>query len=176
MDEKEYKEILKILEAAGWQPQVCDTPVPYFADGVPAGYPEAPGDYDGEMVPMPRSFLKLCDFVLAVHGESMKDVGIQNGDDVIVKHDVRFEDGDVVVAWLDGETTLKTYCRDDDGEVWLVPANDAFEPLRVADYTTVYLLGKVTGVKKKSPRQGGAHVVLHLSCAGGCRLSAQGTI
>ena len=152
MDEKEYKEILKILEAAGWQPQVCDTPVPYFADGVPAGYPEAPGDYDGEMVPMPRSFLKLCDFVLAVHGESMKDVGIQNGDDVIVKHDVRFEDGDVVVAWLDGETTLKTYCRDDDGEVWLVPANDAFEPLRVADYTTVYLLGKVTGVKKKSPR------------------------
>lgn len=152
MDEKDYKDILKILEDAGWQPQVCDTPVPYFSNGVPAGYPETPGDYDGEMVLMPRSFLKQCDFILAVHGDSMKDAGILNGDDVIVKHDVCFEDGDVVVAWLDGETSLKSYFKDDDGEAWLIPANDAYKPMRLSDYTTVYILGKVTKVTKKTPR------------------------
>ena len=152
MDEKELKEILKLLEDAGWQPLLCESHVPYFSNGVPAGYPEAPGDYDGEMVPIPRSFLKICDFILAVHGDSMKDADILNGDDVIVKHDVRFEDGDVVVAWLDGETSLKSYYKDDEDEVWLVPANDAYKPIRVSDYTTVYILGKVTKITKKAPR------------------------
>ena len=152
MTKNELNEIFEKLKQSGIDLQLCDAQVPYFADGVPAGYPEAPGDYDGEMVPMPRSFLKLCDFVLAVHGDSMKDAGILNGDDVIVKHDVRFDDGDVVVAWLDGDTTLKSYYRDDDGEVWLVPANDDFQPMRVSDYSTAYILGRVTGVKKGSPR------------------------
>lgn len=152
MDEKELKELFEQLEAQGWKPQLCERHVPYFSNGVPAGYPDNPGDYDGEMVPIPLSFLKICDFVLAVHGDSMKDAGILNGDDVIVKHDVRFEDGDVVVAWLDGETSLKSYYKDDDGEVWLVPANDAYTPIRVSDYTTVYILGKVTKISKKAPR------------------------
>ena len=152
MTKKEIDEFFRLLRTSGVDIELCDMYVPYFADGVPAGYPEAPGDYDGEMVPMPRSFLKMCDFILAVHGDSMKDAGILNGDDVIVKHDVRFEDGDVVVAWLDGETSLKSYYKDDEGEVWLMPANDAFNPIRVSDYTTVYILGKVTKVTKKTPR------------------------
>ena len=152
MTKQEIKDLFCLLRKAGIEPELCDTPVPYFSNGVPAGYPENPGDYDGEMVLMPRSFLKQCDFILAVHGDSMKDAGILNGDDVIVKHDVRFDDGDVVVAWLDGETSLKSYFKDDDGEAWLVPANDAYNPMRLSDYTTVYVLGKVTKITKKTPR------------------------
>ena len=152
MNEKELREIMKQLEEQGWNPLLCDTPVPYFMNGVPAGYPESPGDYDGDYVMVPRELLKRCDFVVSVHGDSMVDAGIESGDDVVVKSDSEFSDGDIVVALLDGETTLKSYCRDDDGEVWLVPANNEYLPIRMADYQTVYVLGKVTCVRKKMPR------------------------
>ena len=151
MTKNEIEEIFEKLKQSGLDPQLCDTAVPYFADGVPAGYPEAPGDYDGEMALIPRAFLRECSFIVSVHGDSMKDAGIYNGDDVMVKHDDSFDDGDTVVAWIDGGTTVKTYFRDDDGEAWLVPANDAFDPIRLSDHTTIYLLGRVTRVLRSMP-------------------------
>ena len=56
------------------------------------------------------------------------------------------------MALLDGESTLKAYCRDENNEAWLVPDNDDFPPFRVSDYASAYILGKVTGVKKGTPR------------------------
>ena len=151
-NELELKDTLRLLEEQGWQPMMCDTQVPYFTDGVPAGYPEAPGDYDGEYVMMPKEFLKMCDFVVAVRGMSMKDADINDGDDVMVKSCDSYDDGDVVVALLDGESTLKAYYRDENNEEWLIPDNDSFLPIRVADYASAYILGRVTGVRKKAPR------------------------
>lgn len=150
--ELDLKETLHLLEEQGWQPMMCDTRVPYFTDGVPAGYPEAPGDYDGDYVLVPKDFLRLCDFMVAVRGMSMKDADIYDGDDVMVKSSDRYDDGDVVVALLDGESTLKAYYHDENNEEWLIPDNDSFPPIRVADYTSAYILGRVTGVKKKAPR------------------------
>lgn len=150
-EEKELSGILGELQEQGWEPRVCDTMVPYFANGVPAGYPESPGDYDGDYVMIPKGLLKDCDFIVAVRGDSMKDLNIESGDEVIVKQLDDYADGDVLVVYLDGETTLKSYCVYE-GEGWLIPANDAYRPLRLADYQSVYILGKVTGVKKASPR------------------------
>ena len=146
------QELMDLLEQSGLDVQLCDTPVPYFSGGVPAGFPEAPGDYDGEYVMVPRDFLRMCDFIVKVRGYSMKDADIDDGDDVLVKHCDYFEDGDIVVALLDGESTLKAYCRDENNEAWLVPDNDDFPPFRVSDYASAYILGKVTGVKKGTPR------------------------
>ena len=152
MNKKEMQELMDLLEQSGLDVQLCDTPVPYFSGGVPAGFPEAPGDYDGEYVMVPRDFLRMCDFIVKVRGYSMKDADIDDGDDVLVKHCDYFEDGDIVVALLDGESTLKAYCRDENNEAWLVPDNDDFPPFRVSDYASAYILGKVTGVKKGTPR------------------------
>ena len=152
MQAKELKEMIELLRQSGVEPMLCDTPVPYFKDGVPAGFPEAPADYDGEFVMMPREFLRCCDFVVAVRGMSMKDAGIEDGDDVMLKSNDSYEDGDIVIAVLDGETTLKAYYRDEEGEEWLVPDNDSFPPIRIADYSSAYILGKVTSVRKKTPR------------------------
>ena len=152
MNKKEMQELMDLLEQSGLDVQLCDTPVPYFTGGVPAGFPEAPGDYDGEYVMVPRDFLRMCDFIVKVRGYSMKDADIDDGDDVLVKHCDYFEDGDIVVALLDGESTLKAYCRDENNEAWLVPDNDDFPPFRVSDYASAYILGKVTGVKKGTPR------------------------
>ena len=83
MTKKEYEDMVALLEQSGLNVKLCDTPVPYFSGGVPAGYPEAPEDYDGEYVMVPKDFLKLCDFIVRVRGFSMKDAEIADGDDVM---------------------------------------------------------------------------------------------
>ena len=153
------------LDSRGIGYEVCDTPVPYFRNGVPAGYPTAPGDYDGDYEMVPKALLKVCDFIVSVTGDSMRDADIHDGDDVIVKRCGDYDDGDIVVACLDGETTLKSVCHDDDGEVWLVPANDAYRPIRLSDYENVYLLGRVTGVRKCPRRMSYAEVHRRLKAA-----------
>lgn len=162
MNEKELKEILKRLEDAGWEPMLCDTPVPYFRNGVPAGFPQNPGDYDGEYEMVPKSLLKLCDFIVSVKGDSMCEADINSGDDVIVKKSEDYEDGDIVVAYMDGETTLKSICHDED-EVWLVPANEAYPPFRLSEYQNVYILGKVTSVRKRPVRMSYSNMQRRLS-------------
>ena len=144
--------MIALINQSGLNAKLCDSPVPYFSGGVPAGYPEAPDDYGGEYVMVPKDFLKLCDFIVRVRGFSMKDAGIADGDDVMVKHSDHYDDGDVVVALLDGDSTLKAYYRDENNEEWLVPDNDDFTPIHVADFTSAYILGKVTGVRKDTPR------------------------
>lgn len=152
MNKKEMQELKELLEQSGLNVQLCDTPVPYFSGGVPAGFPEAPDEYDGEYVLVPKDFLKMCDYIVKVRGYSMKDADIADGDDVLVKYSDHYDDGDIVVALLDGDSTLKAYCRDENDEAWLVPDNDDFPPIRVADYATAYILGRVTGVRKGAPR------------------------
>jgi len=152
MNKKEMQELKELLEQSGLNVQLCDTPVPYFSGGVPAGFPEAPDEYDGEYVLVPKDFLKMCDYIVKVRGYSMKDADIADGDDVLVKYSDHYDDGDIVVALLDGDSTLKAYCRDENDEAWLVPDNDDFPPIRVADYATAYILGRVTGVRKGTPR------------------------
>jgi len=152
MNKKEMQELKELLEQSGLNVQLCDTPVPYFSGGVPAGFPEAPDEYDGEYVLVPKDFLKMCDYIVKVRGYSMKDADIADGDDVLVKYCDHYDDGDIVVALLDGDSTLKAYCRDENDEAWLVPDNDDFPPIRVADYATAYILGRVTGVRKGAPR------------------------
>jgi SOS-response transcriptional repressor LexA len=152
MNKKEFQEMISLMEQSGLDVKLCDTPVPYFPSGVPAGFPEAPDDYDGEYVMVPKDFLKMCDYIVKVRGYSMKDAGIEDGDDVMVKYCDYYDDGDVVVALLDGDSTLKAYYRDENDEAWLMPDNDDFPPFRVSDYSTAYILGRVTGVKKSAPR------------------------
>lgn len=144
----ELDEVKALSDVGDFAPMLCDTPVAFFRNGIPAGYPEFPGDYDGEMVMIPNSLLNVCDFVLPVCGESMTGVGINDGDSVMVKRTDDYSDGDVVVALLDGESTLKAIFRDGD-ETWLVPANDRYQVIRLSDFCQVYILGRVTSVRKK---------------------------
>ena len=102
MNEIDIERLLAVMQA-----EVCDMRVPYFRNGVPAGYPTAPGDYDGDYEMVPKALLKVCDFIVSVTGDSMRDADIHDGDDVIVKRCGDYDDGDIVVACLDGETTLE---------------------------------------------------------------------
>jgi repressor LexA len=84
-------------------------------------------------------------FLLEVSGDSMLDAAICSGDYVVVRQQPTAENGEIVAAMIDGEATVKTLQRRD-GEVWLLPHNDAYEPINGKDAT---ILGKVTTVLRR---------------------------
>ncbi len=81
-------------------------------------------------------------FALRVKGESMKNAGILPGDLVIVRPQPIAENGETGVALLGDESTVKRFSRTGD-EVWLLPENEAFEPI---DGREAVILGLVRGV------------------------------
>ncbi|MGH7369724.1 MAG: transcriptional repressor LexA [Candidatus Methylomirabilaceae bacterium] len=87
-------------------------------------------------------------FLLKVQGDSMRDARIFDGDLVLVKVQPRALPGDIVVALLDDEVTIKRFQLDEE-TVTLQPANDAFAPIRVAKGQRFRVLGKVIGVYRK---------------------------
>jgi repressor LexA len=82
------------------------------------------------------------DFMLRVSGDSMMNAGILDGDLVVVRRQPTAEEGQVVVARIEDEATVKRLRRVD-GRVHLMPENDAYEPI-VADEVTI--VGVVSGV------------------------------
>jgi repressor LexA len=85
------------------------------------------------------------EFVLRVKGDSMKNVGILEGDHVIVRRQDTASDGEIVVALVDEEATVKRFFRESD-HVRLQPENDALKPIRSRD---VVVLGRVVGVCRR---------------------------
>ena len=85
------------------------------------------------------------EYVLQVSGESMRDAGILAGDYVVVRPQYSAGDGDIVVALLGDEATVKRFFRESD-HVRLQPENPAMEPIRSRD---VQVLGRVVGVFRK---------------------------
>jgi repressor LexA len=85
------------------------------------------------------------EYVLRVHGESMKDAGILAGDYVVVRPQDTATDGEIVVALVGEEATVKRFFRESD-HIRLQPENSAMEPIRVRD---VQILGRVVGVCRR---------------------------
>lgn len=152
--EQELNEWFGLLEGSGMNPSLCDTPVPYTEQMVRAGIPSMPGDpRPGEYVMMPRELVGCCPmFLIDVIGDSMSDVGIMPGDRLRVQMDVKVEDGDIVIACVDGECTVKAYLRDGDGRRWLVPRNDKYRPLLLTEEMDVRILGRVVEHIRQAPR------------------------
>jgi repressor LexA len=85
------------------------------------------------------------EFILRIKGDSMKDVGILEGDHVVVRRQDTAADGEIVVALVGDEATVKRFFRETD-HVRLQPENEALEPIRVRD---VEVLGRVVGVCRR---------------------------
>lgn len=89
-----------------------------------------------EMVPNSKVFM------LHVRGESMINVGILDGDNVLVQQQNTAKDGEMVVALVEDSATVKTFYKED-GYIRLQPENDTMEPIIVPD---CQILGKVFGI------------------------------
>jgi repressor LexA len=85
------------------------------------------------------------EYVLRVTGESMRDAGILQDDYVVVRPQETAKNGDIVVALLGEDATVKRYFKEKD-HIRLQPENETMEPIRSKD---VRVLGKVVGVFRK---------------------------
>ncbi len=93
--------------------------------------------------PIPMEFMPNNDtFMLTVKGESMVNVGIYDGDYVLVESRPTASNGEIVVALVEDSATVKTFYKED-GYYRLQPENDFMDPIIVRD---VQILGKVIGV------------------------------
>ncbi len=123
---------------------VVDVPV---VGRVAAGMPIlAEQNIEGSF-PMPAQFIgKGTNFMLTVHGDSMIEAGIMDGDYILVQEQKTANNGDIVVAMVEGdfefESTVKTFYREN-GHIRLQPQNSSMDPIIVDDCEIV---GLVKGV------------------------------
>lgn len=112
---------------------------------VTAGVPILAFEDISGYVPFPESKRKGRElFALNVVGESMKDIGILDGDVVICEKKPVAENGEIVVVMIDGEATVKSFYKEDN-YVRLQPHNPDFEPIITDD---VIILGKVIALSR----------------------------
>lgn len=113
---------------------------------VAAGVPiTAQENVEGEFV-LPASFTRTSDgFMLRVQGDSMIDAAILDGDLIVVRPQRNANNGEIVVAMVEGEATVKRFYKED-GRFRLQPENPAMEPIYASDVTIV---GRVEAVVRK---------------------------
>lgn len=113
---------------------------------VTAGEPILAVENIEDFFPIPKDFANYEEiFMLKVRGDSMIGAGILSGDYVVVRSQSTADNGDIVVALIDDEATVKRFFREAD-HIRLQPENDALEPIIVRDCT---ILGRVVGVFRK---------------------------
>lgn len=85
-------------------------------------------------------------FALRVSGDSMINAGIVPGSLLIVRKQNAALSGDIIVASVDGESTVKRY-KENAGAVFLIPENSAYSPILITEKTALYIFGKVVEVR-----------------------------
>ena len=118
-----------------------------------AGSPVLSYENIEEFLPLdPEAFGRYKNlFGLRVYGDSMKDAGIIEGDIVIVAPEIRPSNGDIVVADIDNETTVKYFYRLSTNTIKLVAANKSFADIYISDKSRkeFRIIGKVVGVIRR---------------------------
>ncbi|PIT97336.1 repressor LexA [Candidatus Berkelbacteria bacterium CG10_big_fil_rev_8_21_14_0_10_41_12] len=108
--------------------------------GVSAAGPAIQAIEQNEWLSMPSGFKKYEDvFIVEISGNSMVEIGIYDGDHVLIKKANEYKNGDIVLARIGDEVTLKTFTHKD-GRAYLKPENPACRDIAITHDT--YFLGK----------------------------------
>ena len=156
MTKYEYYDLMELFESLrsqGWNPRLCDTPVPYYDNGVQCGRATELGDIvEGEYQWLPSDLVHRDSIVIIrAEGDSMVDAGIEDGDEVHLQLGAPIHDGDQVVACIDGESLLKSFFRDTDGVIWLVACNNKYDAIEVTEDMNMRIVGRVIKCIKYTP-------------------------
>ncbi len=114
-----------------------------------AGFPSPGDDFIDLAIDLNRDLIRnpSATFYGRVAGDSMKNLGIGDGDLLVIDRSLRPTDGRVAVCCLDGEFTIKRLRRGE-GCYWLDPANEAYQSIRVTDENQLVIWGIVVHVIK----------------------------
>ncbi len=119
-----------------------------LADTIRAGQPTPSSDVRSDVVSIDRHLIQKPSHtvLLSVRGDSMEDAGLLEGDTIVVVKGAPYKSGDIVVAIVDNEFTVKYLAHDKRG-FYLKPGNKAYAPIRAKDHLEVY--GLVVGSFRK---------------------------
>ncbi|AQS59253.1 transcriptional repressor LexA [Desulforamulus ferrireducens] len=133
------------INPEGFQQQEEMLSIPVLGE-VAAGVPILAVENYDDRVTLPRSFTGYGDFfMLTIRGDSMIEAGILEGDMVLVRRQETVNNGEIAVALVEDEATVKRFYKEKD-RIRLQPENSLMEPIYVRD---VKILGKVTGLIRK---------------------------
>ncbi|NCB69508.1 MAG: translesion error-prone DNA polymerase V autoproteolytic subunit [Bacteroidia bacterium] len=122
--------------------------LPLF-EGVRAGFPSPAADFIDVSIDLNKHLIKhpSATFYARAKGDSMKDAGIFDGDLLIVDKSIDPADGKIAICYVNGEFTVKRIKKEKD-EVWLIPANTAYQPIKMEEGSSLIIWGIVTHVIK----------------------------
>ena len=118
-------------------------------EGVRAGFPSPAADFIDVSIDLNKHLIKhpSATFYARAKGDSMKDAGIFDGDLLVVDKSLDPANGKIAICYIDGEFTVKRILKKKN-ELWLMPANDEFQPLQVNETNNLVIWGIVTHVIK----------------------------
>ena len=123
--------------------------LPFVTDGISAGFPSPALDFVDLTIDLNRHLIKhpSTTFYGLVKGHSMKNVGINDGDLLVIDKSLEPIDNKIAVCFINGEFTLKRI-KIIKKECWLVPENENYEPIKITEELDFLIWGIVTYVIK----------------------------
>lgn len=123
--------------------------LPLLSADISAGFPSPALDFIDLTIDLNKHLIKhpSATFYGRVKGESMRDAGIHDGDLLVIDKSIEPIDGKIAVCYMDGEFTLKRIKLNKKG-LWLMPANERYEPIKVEEHNDLVIWGVVTHVIK----------------------------
>ena len=124
--------------------------LPLYSSKVQAGFPSPADDYIERYLDLNSEYVKnpSATFLVTATGDSMMDAGIFSGDVLLVDKSLEAVDGEIVIAAVDGELTVKRLSRKN-GRLQLLPANPKYHPIDITDEQDLVIWGVVTLVLHK---------------------------
>jgi len=129
--------------------------IPMFLERVSAGFPSPAEDYVEKTIDLNELCIKhpAATFFVRVQGESMIDAGIYPGDVLVVDRSLRPKHGDIIIASLESEMTVKQLHLTPP-PVRLLPQNSAYQPITIEGEMVMEVFGVVTNVIRSLKRGG----------------------
>ena len=123
--------------------------LPYVKEGISAGFPSPADDFIDTAIDLNHELIKhpSSTYFGKVRGNSMKDLGIHDGDLLVIDNSLEPATGKVAVCYIDGEFTVKSLKIEKDS-IWLLPANSSYKPILATKDNDFMIWGIVTNVIK----------------------------
>ena len=124
------------------------TLIPYLLSRISAGFPSPADDYIENNLSLSELLIRnhLSTFLMKTSGDSMIDVGINDGDILVVDRSIEAKNRDIVIAILEGNLTVKRLLFKTNGLVVLKSENTAYKDIKIPESTDLEIWGVVTSV------------------------------
>jgi DNA polymerase V len=125
--------------------------VPLYGDSVPAGFPSPADDYLDMDLNLHDYLVQhpSATFCVRAIGDSMVDAGIQSSDVMVIDRALTPKNNDIILAVVNGEFTVKRIKKSED-ELYLMPANENYKPMKIAEEMNFQVWGVVTFIIHKA--------------------------